>query len=153
MRPIAAPLVVLALGACSFPDALLLKSEPAQAKPATTEIASAAPTPMPPPVHAVAETPAPALVEKRRPFVVIHFETPGPDYAQSLYEALKGALERKPGVAFDLVAVTRSADDAQRNLADVYHTVIGMGVPADRLSLSAVAATDDGTDEVWIYVR
>ncbi len=83
----------------------------------------------------------------------IRFEAPDPDYAPSLYEALKGALARKPGVTFDLVAVTRNADDAQRNLASVYHVVTAMGLPPDRLSLAAVAAADDRTDEVWIYVR
>ena len=28
-----------------------------------------------------------------------------------------------------------------------------MGMPAERLSLSSVAAADEATDEVWIYVR
>ena len=151
MRPIAAStFFALLLGACGFPDTMLWHSNPAQATPAA----------IPPPMEQAAATaPAPAAlppaapVEKRHPFVIIRFEAPDPDYARPLYEALQGALQRKPGVAFDLVAVTRSADDAQRNLASVYHTVTDMGLPPDRLSLSAVAASDDRTDEVWIYVR
>jgi hypothetical protein len=151
MRPTAAlSLLALLLGACAFPDTSLFQSAPVQAKPAAPVVASAAPAaPAPTPTQA----PPAAPIETRRPFVVIHFEAPDPDYAQSLYEALKDALARKPGVAFDLVAVTRNADDAQRSLASVYHTVTDMGMPADRLSLSSVAASDDRTDEVWIYVR
>jgi hypothetical protein len=148
MRPIvAASMLALLLGACAFPDTMLWHSAPAQAQ--------ALPPPAAPPPQAAAPAPLPpaAPVERRRPFVIIRFEAPDPDYARPLYEALQGALQRKPGVAFDLVAVTRNADDAQRNLASVYQTVTNMGLPPDRLSLSAVAAADGRTDEVWIYAR
>jgi len=151
MRPIAASsLLALTLGACAFPDTMLWHSTPAaaDAKPAPPVVASASPAPA-----GLPATPPAAPVERRRPFVIIRFEAPDPDYAEPLYEALQGALQRKPGIAFDLVAVTRNADDAQRNLASVYHTVTDMGLPPDRLSLSAVAAADERTDEVWIYAR
>jgi hypothetical protein len=156
---LASSLLVLALGACAFPDSMLWKSDAnaAAPKPAAQQVAAAQPVPTPaPPAAAPAPAPAPPAAppaETRKPFVVIRFEAPDPDYAQPLYEALKRALDRKPGVSFDLVAVTRHVDDAQKNLADVYHTVTDMGVPPSRLSLSSVAASDDRTNEVWIYVR
>ena len=88
-----------------------------------------------------------------KPFIVIHFAGAEPHYADALYDALEGALQRKPDAAFELVAVTRNTDAAERNLADVLHSITEMGMPAERLSLAAVSAADDATDEVWVYVR
>ncbi len=113
------------------------------------------PSRRPPQPAPVAAAPAPAAApnETRKPFVVIRFETPDPDYQGALYDALSDALKRRPGLDFDIVAVTRDGDAARRNLANVVHTLAEMGLPAERLSLSAAAAADDGTDEVWIYLR
>jgi hypothetical protein len=94
-----------------------------------------------------------APADTRKPFVVIRFDGTEPHYAEALYDALQGALARKADAAFELVAVTRDTDAAERNLAQVLHAVTEMGMPAERLSLAAVAAADDTTDEVWIYVR
>jgi hypothetical protein len=136
--PAFAAALVLALSGCGHSDAQFVGQAPA-AKPA------AAPSGANVALRAPAET--------RRPFVVIHFDGAEPQYAKALYDALEGALARKPDAAFELVAVTRDADAAQRNLADVLHAMTRMGMPAERLSLAAVAAADDATDEVWIYVR
>jgi phosphoglycolate phosphatase-like HAD superfamily hydrolase len=143
MRPFAVPILVLAaLAACGYPATDFRPD--AAAAPAADNAAAAKPTP-------AAATAAPE--ETRTPFVVIHFERRDPDYAQTLYDALKEALAKKPQARFDLVAVTRDPGAAERNMADVLHTITEMGMPATRLSLSAVAAADDGTDEVWIYLR
>ncbi|HXQ51363.1 MAG TPA: hypothetical protein VN802_09750 [Stellaceae bacterium] len=147
----AAPIILaaLALGGCSYADSLLGLGAPSPPKPEPP--AAAAPAPAPPAASAAPSAPA---SETRKPFVVIRFEGgPPPDYAQGLYAAMSGALERRPGVAFDLVAVTRDPDSAERNLTTIFRTITGMGMPAERLSLSAAAAADEATDEVWIYVR
>jgi hypothetical protein len=140
----------LSLGACSFPDTAFWKS----GAPPADALVTAKPLAQPPAAATQASAPAhPAQPEERKPFIVIRFEHPDPDYGEALYAALSGALQRRPGVAFDLVAVTRDTGAAERNLADVMHIMAEMGMPADRLSLSAVAAADASTDEVWIYLR
>jgi hypothetical protein len=138
----ALPLIAaLALGGCGHSDVLFAQNgaaAPAAAKPAPAKDAGVALRP-------------PA--ETRKPFVVIRFAGTEPHYAEALYDALEGALARKPDAAFELVAVTRDTDAAERNLADVLGSMTGMGMPAERLSLAAISAADDATDEVWIYVR
>ena len=139
---IPALIAALALSGCGHPDELLAAQSPTKqeaAKPApASQTASVA-------LHPPAET--------RQPFIVIRFEGTQPEYAEALYNALQSALTRKPDAAFDLVAVTRDTDAAKRNLASVMRSMTEMGMPAERLSLAAVAAADDATDEVWIYVR
>jgi hypothetical protein len=141
----------VALGACGYGNDKLQaawQGVPAPATAGSTVPPAAATTSKP----EAALPPAPAA-ETRKPFVVIRFEGAEPDYAPSLYDAMKGALERKPDVAFDLVAVTRDATRAERNLEDVLHTMTAMGLPASRVTLSAAASEDEATDEVWVYVR
>jgi len=138
-------LVLFLLAACGYPETVFRPQAKAdQAALASDDAAPALKEPGP--------APAPPE-ETRKPFIVIHFEEAQPDYAQDLYDALKGALARKPSARFDLVAVTRNPDAAERSMADVMHTITAMGMPAERLSLSSVAAADDKTNEVWIYVR
>jgi hypothetical protein len=144
-------LAALALGGCSYSEKLFGWGGAPTPNPPPQ--AAAAPAPKPAAAAPSAPTPPPAA-ETRKPFVVIHFEAGAPpDYARGLYAAMSGALARQPGVAFDVVAVTRDPDAAERNITSVFRTITTMGMPADRLSLSAVAADDAATDEVWIYVR
>jgi hypothetical protein len=117
---------VLVLGGCGYSGNVLL--------------------PAPAPAHAAAAV-------ARKPFIVISFARPDADYAPALYDALKGALARRPDVAFDLVAVTRDADAARRELASVVHSLAAMGLPGERMSLASVTASGDGPDEVRIYLR
>ncbi|HUZ72372.1 MAG TPA: hypothetical protein VMU87_05255 [Stellaceae bacterium] len=109
--------------------------------------------PPPPAKAAILAAAAPEAASARKPFVVIRFERADPDYRTALYDALHGALERRPDVEFDVVAVTRDTTAAQRDLASVVHSLAAMGMPSERISLSSVAASDDATDEVRIYLR
>ncbi len=120
---------VLALGGCGYSDNIFSPTA-AAATPAAVPAAAA-----------------------RKPFVVIRFARPDPDYRMALYDALRGALERRPDVEFDVVAVTRDPDAAQRDLASVVHSLAAMGMPAERISLSSVAAAAGAADEVLIYLR
>jgi hypothetical protein len=147
--------LLLPLAGCGYADNLLMHSP---AAPTEAPAAATKPPPAEAPVTAVpvaAPAPAPiaAPTETRKPFVVIRFETPDPDYGGALYDALSAALKRRPGLDFDVVAVTRNSDQARRNLQNVVHTLAQMGLPADRLTLASAAASDDITDEVWIYLR
>ena len=88
----------------------------------------AAAKPAPAPQDAGVALHAPA--ETRKPFIVIRFEGTEPHYAEALYDALEGALARKPDAAFELVAVTRDTDAAERNLGSVMRSITEMGMPA-----------------------
>src|SRR5579885_646538 len=150
-RVLSACVVVLALTSCSYTDDIFWQS--GKPPPAVAKVAAAKPEIATLPAASHPKPAAAAPEETRKPFVVIRFERPDPDDAAALYDAVSGALKRRPDVAFDLVAVTRDPDAARRNLASVMRSLAAMGLPAERLSLAAAAAADDATDEVWIYVR
>jgi hypothetical protein len=98
-----------------------------------------------------------------RPFVTIRFNQPNVEYEDALYEALSHALERKPSATFTIETVAPAGstpaefaayrEDARRHAEDVLHAISDMGMPADRLSLSATMNTTVTSEEVRIYVR
>ncbi len=99
----------------------------------------------------------------RRPLVVIRFDRARPDYEQALYTAVSRALERQPTVAFDLVAVAPARGSAaelaqnstasRRNAETVMRSLTDMGLPPDRVGLSATTSTSVQVNEVQIFVR
>jgi outer membrane lipoprotein SlyB len=111
---------------------------------------------------ATRERPVPGLAE-RRPLVIIRFDQPKVDYEQALYTAVRRALDRRPDANFDLVAVAPNAgspaqvalhsDASKRNAENVMRSLTGMGLPADRITLSATTSASVQTNEVQIYVR
>jgi len=98
-----------------------------------------------------------------RPLVVIRFDRPNVNYEQALYQAASKALEVRPNAAFDVVGVAPSGgtpaqvalngDIARTNADRVVRSLLGMGLPADRVSTSQ--STDAGiqANEVRIFVR
>ncbi len=101
--------------------------------------------------------------DTRRPLVVIRFDRADVPYQQALYTAVSRALERRPQASFDLVAVSPSkgsaaqvalAQSKSRKYAEkVMRTLIDMGLPASRITLSATTSPTASTNEVDIYVR
>ena len=101
--------------------------------------------------------------EVNRPLVVIRFDHPNVEYEQALYTAVSRALERRPSATFDLVAVapnagtpaqaTVAANASKHDAENVMRSLTGMGLPADRISLSATTSPDIRSNEVRIYVR
>jgi hypothetical protein len=99
----------------------------------------------------------------RSPLVVIRFDRPKVDYEQALYGAVSKALERKPDASFDLVAVSATkgsaaeaainATSARKNAEAVLRSLNSMGLPADRVTLSATTSATASTNEVHLYVR
>ena len=97
----------------------------------------------------------------RRPLVVIRFIRPNVEYEQALYSAVSQALARKPNADFDLVAVAPgkaakdplAADQSKRNADAVMRSLTDMGLPADRVTLSATTSDAADTNEVRLYVR
>jgi hypothetical protein len=92
----------------------------------------------------------------RRPLVTIHFDRPDVAFADQLYGIVSQVLDRRPDAAFDLVAVTPAGGDpsgAQHNMEQVVHSLTEMGLPADRMRLSARTRPDVTGNEVRVYLR
>jgi len=110
---------------------------------------------------AVAATPATSggASSSRAALVTIRFDRSDVPYEEALYGAVNQALERRPDVAFDVVAVTppgaapNNAAAAKRNIESVVQSLTNMGLPADRIRLSARTLADASGNEVRIYPR
>jgi hypothetical protein len=106
---------------------------------------------------------APPASTSGQPLVVIRFDQPNVDYQQPLYTAVSRALERKPSATFTIQAVAPNAGSAaavavntnasRQNAENVLRSLTNMGLPADRVSLSATMSPDVQSNEVRIYVR
>ncbi|WP_193368827.1 hypothetical protein [Pelagibius marinus] len=112
--------------------------------------------------------PAPAggaasQVGARQPLAVIRFDRENPQYEQALFTVIGAALERRPNAAFDIVAVAPAGGDSarvaldtnrsRRNAENVLRTLTNMGLPADRMTLSATSSPTAQVNEVHVYVR
>ncbi|MPY71093.1 MAG: hypothetical protein GEU92_13515 [Alphaproteobacteria bacterium] len=99
----------------------------------------------------------------RRPLVVIRFDRANVEYKQALYNAVNQALQRRPQSGFDLVAVAPNqgspaqvsvaSNRSKRNAEDVLRSLSEMGLPLDRVRLSAMVSNQADSNEVHIYVR
>ncbi len=103
---------------------------------------------------------APGDFSQRRPLVVIRFDRQDVAFEPALYQAVSRALERRPDAIFDLVAVSPgtgsqslTSGSARRNAERVLLSLSGMGLPSDRVMLSAMASPTAQSAEVHIYVR
>ena len=104
-----------------------------------------------------------ASIAGRRPLVVIRFDRPDVPFEQALYTAVSQSLDARPASQFDLVAVTPSSGSAadvainssksKKNAEAVLRALLEMGLPADRVALSASSSGEAVTNEVHIYVR
>lgn len=104
-----------------------------------------------------------AQVGQRQPLVVIRFTDPNVEYEQALFSVVSRALERKPNAAFDLVAVapnvgtpaqvSLATSKSRRNAESVLRSLTAMGLPADRITLSATNSPLAQVNEVHVYVR
>ena len=99
----------------------------------------------------------------RRPLVVIRFDRTDVPFEEPLYTAVNEALSRRPGAAFDLVAVTPqrgtpaqvalNASQSRRNAEKVLRTLTSMGLPTEQVSLSSITDPGVSANEVHVYVR
>ena len=104
-----------------------------------------------------------AMPSGRKPLVIIRFDHPNVNYDQPLYTAISQALEKYPAAKFDLVAVSMaegntakmamSSSDARKNGEAVLRAMIKMGLPIERVSLSAANSKDVLNSEVHIYIQ
>lgn len=99
----------------------------------------------------------------RRPLVVIRFDRDKVPYQQALYNAVGQVLERRPSAAFDLVAVTPAtggsarvalnSTKARRHAEDVLRSLVEMGLPPERVAVSAKTVSGNKSNEVHLYLR
>jgi hypothetical protein len=99
-----------------------------------------------------------AQVGRVRPLAVIRFGAGPLDFEEALYDALHDVLRRRPQTAFDLVALMPEAGQigrrtAAERLEQVFLSVTGMGLPVERVSLSAVTLPGLEITEVHVYPR
>lgn len=97
------------------------------------------------------------------PLVVIRFDRPDVEYERSLYTALSQALELRPGAEFTVLAVSPAGGTAanvqlaqtesRSNAERVFQSMSDMGLPPDRVQLSATTSSGVAANEVRIYVR
>ncbi len=100
---------------------------------------------------------------RTRPLVVIRFDRPNVEYEQPLFTALSEALQRRPEATFELVGVTPergtpaqvalNASAARKNTQSVLRALTSMGLPRNRVDLSATTSGEAQTSEVHVYVR
>ncbi len=108
-------------------------------------------------------TRATAVPPSRRPLVIIRFDRANVDYDQPLYKAVSRALEKYPAAKFDLVAVSPSegdpatlalaASEARKNGTAVVRSLTQMGLPVERLNLSAANSKTVLNSEIHIFLR
>lgn len=140
---------------------------PAQKAAAPAPKPAAAPQPKaepkPAPAAQMAATPpeqSTAPADKRRPLMTIRFNKADVRYAGPLYEAVRYAVARRPNVEFDVLAVMPASGsngdispESSARVRGVLATLLEMGVPTQRVRVSAVNQAALASDEVRIYVR
>ena len=98
-----------------------------------------------------------------RPLVVIRFDRAKVAYEDALYTAVKSALDRRPGATFEVVGVapvaatpgaTALGETTARRDAEIVQRTLGqMGLPSDRIRVSASSSPDASNGEVRVFVR
>ena len=112
------------------------------------------------PQQIASATPA---IAGRQPLMVIRFDRPNVAYEQALYSAVSRALDRRPGATFDVVAVSPAGGNpgtaalntstSKRNAETVVRSLTSMGLPPDRINLSATSSASAQGNEVQVFVR
>ena len=102
-------------------------------------------------------------VRRERPIVVIRFDRPNVKYEQALYTAVNRVLQRKPEATFNLIAVSSvsggaaksalNSNETRRNAQAVLRSLVDMGLPPSRVTLSAETSASNVGNEVHIYLR
>lgn len=98
------------------------------------------------------------LVGVVRPLMVIRFADRAADFEPALYDTLRRALEIRPATAFDVVAVAPELGGLDetillRDVNSVVRALAEMGLPDERISLSATTSSGIEVHEVHFYVR
>jgi hypothetical protein len=103
------------------------------------------------------------VTSQKRPLVIIRFDRPNVRYEQALYTAVSQALEKYPSARFDVVAVSPASGsaaemalasgEARKNGEAVLRSLANMGLPSERVRVSAANADDVRNSEVRIFIQ
>tara|TARA_B100001248_G_scaffold259664_2_gene246123 strand:- start:2208 stop:3443 length:1236 start_codon:yes stop_codon:yes gene_type:complete len=95
------------------------------------------------------------------PIAVIRMQGDSNKYNQGLFGAVSAALERSPNASFTLVAVSSSTGNSSEKAAraavarekagKIISSLVSMGMPADRLSITELALANVEDTEVRVY--
>lgn len=95
--------------------------------------------------------------------MIIRFDRENVAYEQALYNVVSRVLERSPNATFELVAVAPASGGAarqalnsnrtRRSAENVLKSLQGMGLPAQRVEISAQASAQATTNEVHLYLN
>ena len=95
------------------------------------------------------------------PIAVIRIQGESNKFSQGLYGAVSAALERAPNATFTLVAVSSTSGNSSEKAAraatarekagKIISSLISMGMPADRLSVTELALANIEDTEVRVY--
>ena len=95
------------------------------------------------------------------PIAVIRMKGEKDKFSQGLFGAVSAALERSPNASFTLVAVSSSsgnssekaqrAANAREEASKIISSLISMGMPADRISITDLALANVEDTEVRVY--
>lgn len=98
-----------------------------------------------------------------QPLVVIRFDDPNVAYEPALYNALSGALAQNPNATVEVVSISPtdairgrealSANTSRRHAEKVVRSLTEMGLPGDRIRLSATTSPEVAAPQVQVYVR
>ena len=102
--------------------------------------------------------------KQRRPLIVIRFEEgKRTDYSRALQAALHETLRARPDARFDLITVSpnegspaeimRQAEMAKNNAEEVLQNMTLMGMPLNRIAVSATRSELVTNNEVHIYLK
>ena len=118
---------------------------------------------MPSPITNNPSTKVGSIGPSGQPLVIIRFDRPNVKYQQALYSAINRVLQRRPQAGFDLIAVasgkgsagqvTVAGNKSKRNAERVLRSLADMGLPLQRVRLSAITSKDAKTNEVHLFVR
>lgn len=97
------------------------------------------------------------------PLAIVRFNQARVYYQRPLYQAVSRAVQVKPSVLFDVVAISPKVKDSNVNARlqkqtqargqEIVSALQGMGVPADRIHLLMKESAAIPTSEVHVFVK
>ena len=101
----------------------------------------------------------PIPVASGKPLFTVKFNRDNVNYEDGLEQVVSSAMDRKPNVFFDVVAIspmngsTASKNMAQKKATAIFQDMINMGVSAEKISISSRSSAEASSAEVQIFVR
>lgn len=115
--------------------------------------------PLPTGNYSVAQTFGAKSAASGSPLFTAKFNKTNVKYHDGLKQAVSSAISKKPGVMFEVVAVSPvsgnslTKNSAKNNASQIFQDMIDMGVGPDKISLSSKTSASVNSAEVQIFVK